>query len=181
MTHVMDDGMPPRSQMEDFVRHFLRTGNRDQSYRLAMGVPMGKGTRNSANWIRHPYVKRRIAEEMKKMQEKTNRSFDDHLTQLEDLRDAAKNDGKWSAAINAEVARGKALGYYNHKRKIEITDPRDIDTAALIEQLNSGKGDQFGQQVLEDLTSSHEHYRLNPDDFVEGELLEHDAISSSDN
>lgn len=44
-----------------------------------------------------------------------------HLNELATLRDAAKKDGQFSAAISAEVARGKAAGIHIEKSVVEST------------------------------------------------------------
>jgi hypothetical protein len=52
------------------------------------------------------------------MQEKHGISLDKHLGELSKLRDEATKKGAWSAAINAEVARGKAGGLYIDQKLI---------------------------------------------------------------
>lgn len=127
--------------MERFVEHYIIHGNADAAYRFANRLDTDVGTRNSLNWVKHPYVVRRLEEERQKAMSKTSRTFDGHLSSLEELRDLAKDSGKISAAINAEVARGKALGFYNHKRKVQIVDPKDVDTDQLLQQLKNGHDD----------------------------------------
>ena len=56
----------------------------------------------------------------------------EHLERLKDLADAALCDGKYAAAVTAEVARGKASGLYvekvehtgnmNHNHKMSLDD-----------------------------------------------------------
>lgn len=56
----------------------------------------------------------------------------EHLERLKDLADAALADGKYAAAVTAEVARGKASGLYvekvehtgsmNHNHKMSLDD-----------------------------------------------------------
>lgn len=43
-----------------------------------------------------------------------------HLNDLKDLRDEARRKGKYAAAVQAEIARGKASGLY--VEKTELTD-----------------------------------------------------------
>jgi len=42
-------------------------------------------------------------------------TLDDHLTELERLRELAAATGNYGAAVNAEVSRGKAAGHYVDK------------------------------------------------------------------
>ena len=63
------------------------------------------------------------------MQEKHGITFERHLGELAKLRDEATAKGAWSAAINAEVARGKAGGLYVDQKMIMtgIIDNLSID------------------------------------------------------
>ena len=42
-----------------------------------------------------------------------------HLTALKEMRDEARDNNHYSAAINAEVARGRVAGFYELKNKAE--------------------------------------------------------------
>ena len=59
-----------------------------------------------------PLVVQYIGELRKEVQEKHGISLERHLGELAKLRDDAMKKGAWAAAINAEVARGKAGGLY---------------------------------------------------------------------
>ena len=65
-----------------------------------------------------PLVVRYIGELRSEVQEKHGITFDRHLGELAKLRDEATAKGAWSAAINAEVARGKAGGLYIDQKMI---------------------------------------------------------------
>ena len=56
------------------------------------------------------YIGRLRSEKLKKY----DISMESHLGELGQLRDEARESTAWSAAINAEVARGKAGGYQNN-------------------------------------------------------------------
>ena len=55
-----------------------------------------------------PLVVKYIGELRAEIQEKYGIDFARHLGELAKLRDSARDKGAWAAAINAEVARGKA-------------------------------------------------------------------------
>ena len=78
--------------------------------------------RQAASELRNPkyspLVVRYIGELRAEMQEKYGISIERHLTELAKLRDDAQKKGAWSAAINAEVARGKAGGLYIDQKLI---------------------------------------------------------------
>jgi phage terminase small subunit len=65
-----------------------------------------------------PLVVQYIGELRKEVQEKHGISLDRHLGELAKLRDDAMKKGAWAAAINAEVARGKAGGLYVDQKLI---------------------------------------------------------------
>ena len=65
-----------------------------------------------------PLVVKYIGELRSEVQEKYGISIERHLTELAKLRDDAQKKGAWSAAINAEVARGKVGGLYIDQKVI---------------------------------------------------------------
>ena len=72
--------------------------------------------RQAASELRNPkkspLVVRYIGELRAEVQEKYGITFERHITELAKIRDDARAKGAWSAATNAEVARGKAGGLY---------------------------------------------------------------------
>ena len=67
---------------------------------------------------RSPLVVKYIGELRAEVQEKYGVSFERHITELAKIRDDARKKGAWSAATNAEVARGKAAGLYVDQKLI---------------------------------------------------------------
>ena len=65
-----------------------------------------------------PLVVKYIGELRAEVQEKYGVSFERHITELAKIRDDARAKGAWSAATNAEVARGKAAGLYVDQKLI---------------------------------------------------------------
>jgi len=59
-----------------------------------------------------PLVVKYIGELRAEIQEKYGITFEKHIGELAKLREDARAKGAWSAAINAEIARGKAGGLY---------------------------------------------------------------------
>jgi phage terminase small subunit len=72
--------------------------------------------RQAASELRNPkiapLVVKYIGELRAEIQEKYEINFEKHISELAKLRDDAQAKGAWSAAINAEIARGKAGGLY---------------------------------------------------------------------
>ena len=59
-----------------------------------------------------PLVVKYIGELRAEVREKYGITFEKHIGELAKLREDARAKGAWSAAINAEIARGKAGGLY---------------------------------------------------------------------
>lgn len=72
--------------------------------------------------IENPKVAARIKELRNLAATASVLSLDQHMSDLETLRDEARKAGQFSAAINAEISRGKARGFYVTKTE-DVTDP----------------------------------------------------------
>ena len=72
--------------------------------------------RQAASELRNPKVSplvvKYIGELRSEVQEKYGINFEKHISELAQIRNQALEKGAWSAAVNAEVARGKAGGLY---------------------------------------------------------------------
>ena len=102
--------------------------------------------RQAASELRNPkyspLVVKYIGELRAEVQEKYGVNFERHVGELAKIRDEALKKGAWSAAVNAEVARGKAGGLY-------------VDQKLIL----SGNIDQLSEKELEsrmkDILESH--------------------------
>jgi phage terminase small subunit len=72
--------------------------------------------RQAASELRNPKVSplvvKYIGELRSEVQEKYGINFEKHISELAQIRNQALENKAWSAAVNAEVARGKAGGLY---------------------------------------------------------------------
>ena len=68
---------------------------------------------------KYPGVVKYIGELREEIQKKYEVTFERHITELAKLREESRAKGAWSAAINAEVARGKAAGLYVEQKIIK--------------------------------------------------------------
>ena len=66
-----------------------------------------------------PLVVKYIDEIRSELQEKYKVDYGSHIMELAKLREESREKGAWSAAINAEVARGKAAGLYIEQKIIK--------------------------------------------------------------
>ena len=78
--------------------------------------------RQAASELRNPKISplvvKYIGELRAEVQEKYGISFEKHISELAQIRNEALKKGAWSAAVNAEVARGKAGGLYVDQKLI---------------------------------------------------------------
>ena len=80
---------------------------------------------------RFPLVVKYIGQLIDEYQKKYAVTFERHIAELGKLRMEALKKGAWSAAINAEVARGKAAGLYIEQKIIRTGKIDDLSEAEL--------------------------------------------------
>ena len=90
---------------------------------------------------RYPLVVKYIGDLREEVQKKYEITFEKHVAELAKLRDASRDKGAWSAAINAEVARGKAAGLYIDQKIIKYGS---------LDQLSEDELQAKMKQILED-------------------------------
>ena len=75
---------------------------------------------------KYPLVVKYIGEIREEYQKKYAVTFERHITELGKIRAEALKKGAWSAAVNAEVARGKAAGLYIEQKIIRTGKLDDL-------------------------------------------------------
>ena len=80
---------------------------------------------------RFPLVVRYIGELREEYQKKYAVTFERHISELARIRIDALKKGAWSAAVNAEVARGKAAGLYIEQKIIRTGKLDDLSEEEL--------------------------------------------------
>jgi len=80
---------------------------------------------------RFPLVVKYIGELREEYQKKYAVTFERHISELARIRIDALNKGAWSAAVNAEVARGKAAGLYIEQKIIRTGKLDDLSEEEL--------------------------------------------------
>ena len=70
------------------------------------------------------------------LQEKYKVDYGSHIMELAKLREESREKGAWSAAINAEVARGKAAGLYIEQKIIKHGKLEDLSERELEARLS---------------------------------------------
>jgi hypothetical protein len=76
--------------------------------------------------LNYPLVVKYIGEIRDEYQKKYDVTYGRHVTELARIRDEARVKGAWSAATNAEIARGKAAGLYIEQKIIHHNKIQDL-------------------------------------------------------
>jgi len=90
---------------------------------------------------KYPLVVAYIGRLRDEYQKKYDVTFERHISELAKLRDSARDKGAWSAAVNAEVARGKAAGLYVEQKIIRT---------GKLEDLNSDQLERKMKEIIQD-------------------------------
>jgi len=80
---------------------------------------------------KYPLVVKYIGELREEYQKKYAVTFERHISELGKIRQDALKKGAWSAAVNAEVARGKAAGLYIEQKIIRTGKIDDLSEPEL--------------------------------------------------
>ena len=80
---------------------------------------------------KYPLVVKYIGELREEYQQKYAVTFERHISELGKIRQDALKKGAWSAAVNAEVARGKAAGLYVEQKIIRTGKLDDLSEEEL--------------------------------------------------
>ena len=78
-------------------------------------------------WYRYPSSQHSF----RQLQKKYEVTYEKHIAELGQIRKEALKKGAWSAAVNAEVARGKAAGLYIEQKIIRTGKLEDLTTEEL--------------------------------------------------
>lgn len=113
-------------KQEKFCLEFIQCGNAAEAYRRAYNTERMKPESiwvNSSKLMADANVAQRVAELRSQAAQKAMVTLESHLADLARLRDLAEEDGQFSAAITAEISRGKAVGLYTERLKQEVSGP----------------------------------------------------------
>ena len=112
----------------------------------------------------YPLVVQYIGQLRTEYQKKYDVTFERHISELAKLRDNARESKAWSAAVNAEVARGKAAGLYVEQKIIRTGKLEDLTA----EQLESRMKEIINEYspilegvVLDDLKKEVKNKKIN--------------------
>lgn len=109
-------------KQENFCLAYIETGNASEAYRKAYNAAKTseKSVWESASkMLDNPKVISRLEALREQAASRAILTLERHLEELATLRDEARAEGRYSAAIAAEIARGKAAGLYVEQSRTE--------------------------------------------------------------
>ena len=107
-------------KQEAFCLAYLETGNASEAYRRSYSTQAMAATsvnREAASLLRNPKITARLGELRSGAEVKAILTLEAHMNELRVLRDLAKQNGQYSAAIKAEELRGKLCKFYVDQRE----------------------------------------------------------------
>jgi len=126
-------GVPKRltEMQQKFAHELVSNEGRKYAYQGAIDAGYAKDRARQTAWElqnpkMHPLVVRYIGEIREEYQKKYAVTFERHISELGKIRQDALKKGAWSAAVNAEVARGKAAGLYIEQKIIRTGKLDDL-------------------------------------------------------
>ena len=114
-------GLMLTPKQERFCHAYLEHGNASEAYRQSYNAGAMKPetvNRKASEVLSNGKVTARLEELRAPVVEATRITLEGHLYTLAELRNEARDIGQLSAAINAEIARGKVAGLYVDRQEI---------------------------------------------------------------
>ncbi|MFC4729104.1 terminase small subunit [Coralloluteibacterium thermophilus] len=99
-----------------FVSEYLKDQNATQAA-IRAGYSRGTAKQQGSRLLTNADVAAAVEKGQSRVAAKAEMTVQGHLADLKKLRDAAAKKGQYSAAISAEVARGKVSGYHVEHHK----------------------------------------------------------------
>jgi phage terminase small subunit len=141
-------GLPKKltEQQIKFANLLIAEQGRMNGTQCAIAAGYAKGSaRQAASKLQnpklYPLVVQYIGELREEWQKQYEVTFANHISELAKLRNEAREKKAWSAAVNAEVARGKAAGLYIEQKIIRTGKLEDLTTEELESRM---------QQIIDD-------------------------------
>ena len=165
-------GVPKRltEMQQKFAHELVSNEGRKYAYQCAIDAGYAKDRARQTSWElqhpkHHPLVVKYIGEIRAEYQKKYAVTFERHISELGKIRIDALKKGAWSAAVNAEVARGKAAGLYVEQKIIRTGKLDDLSEEELEKRMKEII-DQYapileGKVDVADIKEKQKQLRLN--------------------
>ena len=116
-------------KQESFCTEYVKCGNAAEAYRSAYKSEKMKPESVwslASRLMSNVNIMSRVQELRDAAAKEAQVTLEGHLNKLAELRDMAIEEGQLSAAITAEVSRGKAAGLYTERVKNEVSGGLEI-------------------------------------------------------
>ena len=131
-------GVPKRlTEMQQKFAHLLVTNEgRMTGYECAKQAGYSEDrARQTSSELQNPKLFPLVVKYIGEIREENNKKYEvdygRHIAELGKIRQKALEKGAWSAAVNAEVARGKAAGLYIEQKIIRTGKLEDLSAEEL--------------------------------------------------
>ena len=138
ITYTYHMGLPKQlsEQQKKFAELLVYNEGRKTPTECALEAGYAEGSAHVRaselrNANKYPLVVKYIGELREEIQKKYEITFEKHITELGRIRQEALAKGAFSAATNAEVARGKAAGLYIEQKIIRTGKLEDMSIEEL--------------------------------------------------
>ena len=138
LTYLYAVGLPKQlsEQQKKFAELLVYNEGRKTPTECALEAGYAEGSAHVRaselrNANKYPLVVKYIGELREEIQKKYEITFEKHITELGRIRQEALAKGAFSAATNAEVARGKAAGLYIEQKIIRTGKLEDMSIEEL--------------------------------------------------
>lgn len=111
-------------KQENFCIAYLETGNASEAYRRSYNAGRMKTdtiNRKAKDLLNNGKIAARLSELRAPAVAKAQMTIEQHLADLQRLRDLAEASEKYGPAVTAEMARGKVAGFYVEKVDVNVT------------------------------------------------------------
>ena len=127
------------TRQKKFVREYMKGQTAtDAAMRAGYTKNRNAAKRQGSVLLNHnPMIRNYMIELQLANAERERVTTESHLGSLYDLRNAASEAGNHSAAVTAEVSRGKVAGLYIDRREVLTAQVHGLSKDALIERLGS--------------------------------------------
>ena len=165
-------GVPKRltEMQKKFAHELVSNEGRKYAYQCAIDAGYARDRSRQTSYELqspkyHPLVVKYIGEIRQEYQKKYAVTFERHISELGKIRQEALKKGAWSAAVNAEVARGKAAGLYIEQKIIRTGKLDDLSEEELEKRMKEII-DQYapileGKVDVADIKKKQKQLRLN--------------------
>lgn len=138
-------------KQEKFCQEYIKTGNASEAYRRAYDTKKSKEStinRRAKELLDDGKITARLKELQQPAIEKAEMTLERHLNDLKAIRNAAFKDKRFSAAAQAEIARGRAAGFYVTKV--------DVQAEVATTELTKDEFKEYSQELLKEFIGGKE-------------------------